>query len=74
MLLSGCLFGAAAILGLLCAVRRQEHLLLSLLIVCLVCAGIVTALMEDLPMDRIASGTMMVVLCLLLPCKGGDAA
>lgn len=72
MLLSVVLFGTASVLGLLCAKHRRNRLLLSFLLVCLVCAGIVAALLAELPLDVAAMGPSAVILCLLIPGRGGD--
>lgn len=73
MLLSIVFFGAAAGLALLCALHRKGNLLLSFLLVCLVCAGVVAALTAGLSLDSVAAGPVLV-LCVLLFGKGGDAA
>ena len=74
MLLSVVLFGAAAILGLLCARRRESSMLLSFLLVSLVCAGIVSGVMADMTLELLAAGPAAVVLCLLFSGKGGGTA
>lgn len=74
MLLSVVLFGAAAILGLLCARHSESSLLLSVLLVSLMCAGIVSGVLADMSLDLLAAGPAAVVLSLLFSGKGGGTA
>lgn len=72
-MLSVALFGAAAVLGWLCARHGKGSTLLSFLLVSLVCAGILAGMLAEETLDRIALGPILVLLCLLPSGKEGGA-